>query len=316
MAGTMSRPRFHDLPLREGDPPFSAWGLYGLDDSLGTLNLLTPQVIVEAAKEIQSGIRIGLDLPLSFLARPPHSRLPLTHKVVRRGARICHDDEIIMNTQISTQWDGFRHYGYQKERLFYNGVRPDEISGPIDPNKSEHEAGYQGPSITDRLGIHAWCERGIAGRGVLLDYYRWSQMQGIEYYELGDHTISVDELEACAKAQNVTFRLGDILLVRGGWTARYNQLSEQEKIAHSQEEPTRHVGVETSIKTARWLWDTGFSACAGDAPGWERWPALPGEGEVRGVGTLRLHEIMLNGWGMPIGKTLLAVPSTCNISKQ
>ena len=51
------QPKFSELPLNKGDPPHSAWGLYGKDDELGTLNRLTPEVVVEAAKEIQSGIR-------------------------------------------------------------------------------------------------------------------------------------------------------------------------------------------------------------------------------------------------------------------
>jgi hypothetical protein len=52
-------PGFEDLPLREGDPHHSAWGLYGKNDELGTLNRLTDARVVEAAKaEIQSGIRL------------------------------------------------------------------------------------------------------------------------------------------------------------------------------------------------------------------------------------------------------------------
>ena len=31
-------PAFEDLPLRTGDPHHSAWGLYGPNDELGTLN--------------------------------------------------------------------------------------------------------------------------------------------------------------------------------------------------------------------------------------------------------------------------------------
>lgn len=30
-------PAFDDLPLRAGDPPYSAWGLWGEDDNIGTL---------------------------------------------------------------------------------------------------------------------------------------------------------------------------------------------------------------------------------------------------------------------------------------
>lgn len=51
-------PNFADLPLRHGDPHHSAWGLYGDDDELGTLNRLTNERVVDAARgEVQSGVR-------------------------------------------------------------------------------------------------------------------------------------------------------------------------------------------------------------------------------------------------------------------
>jgi hypothetical protein len=51
-------PRFEDLPLQKGDPPHSAWGLYGENDELGTLNRLTDERVVAAARaEIQCGVR-------------------------------------------------------------------------------------------------------------------------------------------------------------------------------------------------------------------------------------------------------------------
>lgn len=51
-------PEFDQLPLRDGDPPYSAWGLYGDRDELGTLNRLTDQRVAEAARtEIKTGAR-------------------------------------------------------------------------------------------------------------------------------------------------------------------------------------------------------------------------------------------------------------------
>lgn len=37
------------------------------------------------------------------------------------------DDEVCLNTQSSTQWDGFRHYAYQTSRKFYNGHEQGEF---------------------------------------------------------------------------------------------------------------------------------------------------------------------------------------------
>lgn len=53
-------PPFSDLPLRKGDPPFSAWGLWE-NDQLGSLNYLTNELVLKAAKEeIKTGNRVGL----------------------------------------------------------------------------------------------------------------------------------------------------------------------------------------------------------------------------------------------------------------
>jgi hypothetical protein len=95
-----NRPLFEELPLREGDPPWSAWGLYDPDDQLGTLNLLTPEVVVEAGREIRTGRRIGLDLPIDYLGKPSHGRQGLNHKVIWKSPRSVHDDEIAFNTQV------------------------------------------------------------------------------------------------------------------------------------------------------------------------------------------------------------------------
>jgi len=52
-------PEFEDLPLRKGDPHHSAWGLYGLNDELGTLNRLTDENVVRAAREeLMTGVRL------------------------------------------------------------------------------------------------------------------------------------------------------------------------------------------------------------------------------------------------------------------
>ena len=54
------------------------------------------------------------------------------------------------------------------------------------------------------------------------------------------------------------------------------------------------VGLESSEKTLRWIWETGFSAVAGDQPSFEAWPCQNPN--------YMLHEWLLAGWGMPIGE--------------
>jgi len=54
------RPNFDALPLRSNDPKGSAWGLWGNEDELGTLNLLTPALVKKASEQVVSGDTIPL----------------------------------------------------------------------------------------------------------------------------------------------------------------------------------------------------------------------------------------------------------------
>lgn len=53
-------PAISELPNRAGDPPFSAWGLWGQTGDLGALNWLTEGNVLSAIKEVQTGERVGL----------------------------------------------------------------------------------------------------------------------------------------------------------------------------------------------------------------------------------------------------------------
>ena len=47
-------------------PPGSNWGDFGPDDQLGRINLLTPERIREAAREVREGRAFCLSLPLDY----------------------------------------------------------------------------------------------------------------------------------------------------------------------------------------------------------------------------------------------------------
>jgi hypothetical protein len=76
--------------------------------------------------------------------------------------------------------------------------------------------------------MHVISNHGIVGRGVLLDYYSWSIISGKKYDPLTSHEITVDELKAVAKDQKVEFQVGDIRLIRSGYTVRYYELEKSE----------------------------------------------------------------------------------------
>jgi hypothetical protein len=97
---TEKRPPFSSLPLGADDPPFSAWGLYGKEDQLGSLNLLTPHNTLIAAQEIITGQSVGLNLPLNVPNPPSHNRFGFVHEIIHKTPRNVHDDKITMNTQV------------------------------------------------------------------------------------------------------------------------------------------------------------------------------------------------------------------------
>lgn len=85
----------------------SAWGLFdkdGVKDEIGTINLLTPEVVAEAGKEIKSGKSVALNWGLEKLHQPGNGRAILQHKFIDWRTKgdstlYCYDDEITVNTQ-------------------------------------------------------------------------------------------------------------------------------------------------------------------------------------------------------------------------
>ena len=106
-----------------------AWGIWDKDgkkDVYGTLNLLTPEVLAEAAKEAKSGISVSLNWPIGAIETPWSGRKPLVHKVMSfldlpLGLH-GYDDEVEFNTQCSSQWDSLVHFHHQSTQTGYNGV--------------------------------------------------------------------------------------------------------------------------------------------------------------------------------------------------
>jgi hypothetical protein len=146
MAARAPAPAFEELPLNRSGPFGNAWGRFGDRDELGTLNLLTPESVKEAAKEIKTGVRVSLDWHLSKPAHPFFGRQVFYHHMHNKSPRSVNDDIILFNTQCSTQWDGFRHCGniltsearvrpkktnlhtgYQEAKKFYSGFTQDDF---------------------------------------------------------------------------------------------------------------------------------------------------------------------------------------------
>lgn len=90
------------------------------------LNLLTPANTTAAAREIVDGVRISTDWPLNSMATPCFGRSAFQHTVKNKAPRPVNDDILTLNTQSSSQWDGFRHYG-SKDGTYFNGCSQEDI---------------------------------------------------------------------------------------------------------------------------------------------------------------------------------------------
>lgn len=271
-------PSFDELPVKPGNPPNSAWGLWGDNDETGTINLLTPERIASAAKLVQSGKIFPLNWELELPDPPLFGREKLRHEIKNKRGGVNDDVYHDFNTQSSSQWDGLTHYGNFQHHSFYNGVQQEQITGQ--------------PGT--RNGIHIWARRGIAGRAVLVDYARWAAANGIEYSPGTRHEITVANLEAAAQSQGVKFEVGDILIVRSGWVKWYLEQSAEQREALVANLPYQAVGVAQGAETLRFLWNNHFAAVAGDAIAFEAYPGHPQNGFM--------HETILALWGMPIGE--------------
>jgi kynurenine formamidase len=195
-------------PVREMAAKVSNWGRWGKDDEAGTLNYITPERIVRAARLVKQGKVFGLAIP--FDENGPQTgvgrRFNPIHVMLADGANVVAgvqgmgefgyaDDMITMPLQCATQWDSLAH-------VFLDGKMYNDRSAALVTNRGAAK------NSIDRVYDK------VISRGVLLDVARY---RGVECLAAGE-AVSVDDLEATAKAARVAVESGDILLVRTGHT--------------------------------------------------------------------------------------------------
>ena len=179
-------------------PDGSTWGDFGPDDQLGRLNLITPERVRAAAREIREGLTFCLSLPLdhpggnvlSTSRFPPVLRPTLRQGRARMNYRvsdenpnatdmIC-DDATVLHTQYSTHWDSFAHVGFMfdadgdgiPEPRYYNGYRAGiDILGPADAPGAGAVGTFEARSTSsaNALGIENMAAKCVQGRGVMID---------------------------------------------------------------------------------------------------------------------------------------------------
>ena len=205
---TASIETVRELSQRHGN-----WGRWGPDDEKGTLNLVTPEMVVAAAGLVRQGKTISMALP--YDEDGPQNgglgRFNPIHLMIRDGADAIAgtsvrdfyggvdkhfrgtDDIIIMPLQSGTQWDALGHVVFEDK--IYNGFGAEMVSSK----------GALKGDVANAAGS-------MVGRGVLLDLPR---AQGVDWLEPG-HAIGTAELEQAEAHAGLEVGPGDFVFVRTG----------------------------------------------------------------------------------------------------
>jgi kynurenine formamidase len=252
----------------------SNWGRWGEEDERGTVNLITGERLVAAARLVRRGKVFNLGIPLDENGPQSGMRINPVHLMSETGAEQVFpggfryaDDYIFMPLQSSTQWDALAHV-YYDDRM-YNGF----------PARDTTVKGAARCSIDKQAA-------GIAGRGVLLDI---AALKGLDWLEAGT-VITPEDLDAACQAQDVEVLPGDILLFRTGWRRKFVQ--EGDAASFMDGEPG------LGQRCCQWLHERDVAAVGSDNWAIE---VLPGESEDA---LLSVHMILIRDMGMSLCEIL------------
>ncbi|WP_406304386.1 cyclase family protein [Streptomyces sp. NBC_00885] len=179
------------------------WGRWGADDEMGTLNLITDEVVRAAAEAVSSGRRVPLALPLHQdgiqtgvipgRVNPLHTMVQINQELFGPGTVATSDDAVTMGLQAATHWDALPHVSHSGK--IYNGRSADTIT----PHTRAQFSGI------DKAPY-------IVSRGVLLDVARAKGLDRLP----GGHAVTPEDLDEAAEFGGVAVGPGDIVLVRTG----------------------------------------------------------------------------------------------------
>lgn len=250
------------------------WGRWGSDDEIGTINLITDDVVRDAAALVATGKRFALGLPLDQggpqigaipgRTNPLRTMLMINTPLTGDPSNFCtSDDTVTMGIQACTHWDGLGHVSYDGQ--LYNGV----------PASVINEFG------ANRLGIHNVTT--LVSRGVLLDVAR---AKGVDRLE-GGYAITGADLDAAADMGKVDVRPGDVVLVR---TGQMQHFLAGDKMAYGTPAPG------PSLQSVQWFRDHDVAAVATDNITFEVFPC------EREDALLPVHLLHLVDMGMTQGQ--------------
>ena len=251
-------------PVFAQSAPKADWypSKYGASDEIGAANLLTPDVVLQAAKLVKTGktyplgVEINKDLP-AFRHRSfkLYNVQPGQQAGLTTGPnKFTFNDELVVAwTGVGTQLNGIGHIGI--DNVYYNGNRAQDIVTMEGVTKLGLEK--VPPMVT---------------RGIVLDM---TAFYGQAIVPEGKVFTRAD-VEAVLKKQGLQVRKGDVVLFNTGWL----ELIGKDNPRFLAGEPG--IGMEA----AQYLIDRGVVAIGGDTWAVE---AVPGEtGEEFPVNQLML----------------------------
>ena len=173
-------------------PRLTNWGRWGEADQLGTLNYITAGTIRSAQRLVTDGRTVSLARAVKLAG----------NEGIRRAQYEMMKDESGTRDFLGGVWHGFAQthldalcHAFTTSAQMYNAIPTTEVT----------ESGC----ATLDIGVIA--ERGVVGRGVLLD------IGALRGGKLAPGTaIMVSDLEEAARHQGTVIRSGDILIVRTG----------------------------------------------------------------------------------------------------
>jgi hypothetical protein len=301
-------------------PDGSTWGDYGPDDQLGRLNLLTPEKVKQGVAEVQEGLTFCLSLPLEYpggnvlnprrhppALRPtvragnrPNMNFPICEEVPEATDVVC-DDLVVLHLQYSTQWDSLAHVGSlfdadgdgRAEAVYYNGFRAgQDVIGPAEASGAGVPAGLSGSRTTSgarALGIEKLAEKGMQGRGVMIDLHA--------HYGRARTLVGYDELHRVLEADRVQIEAGDMVCLHTGFAELLLEMagSPDPEVTHN----SCAVLDGRDRRLLNWITDSGLVALIADNYAVEAHPARPQAGCCA---TLPLHEHCLFRLGVNLGE--------------
>ena len=272
-------PSYAELPPAPGGGR-SGWGVFGADDNLGLVNLMTPERIAAAARLVTRGAIFPLDMPLGSidpgLAR---GRGVPRHRVLHQRGTFGFDD-VYDNfyPQASSQWDSLAHVGYAPDQMYNGATEADVLAGR-------------------RNTIDHWARHGIAGRAVVLDVERAMRAAG-RHYDPGEAiALSVDDLELARRQAGADYAPGDTILLRTGFAGWY--LGQSRGTRARLHGDVVAPGVEQSEAMCEYLWNSHASAICADTYAVEVSPFDAGAGAHP---TGFMHRMLIGQFGLALGE--------------